>query len=336
MAEEIRVLVAGTGFGRYYLKAIEKSDKLKLAGILSKGSEHSRRIAEQYSVKCYTDISEPDLKNIDLAVVAVRSLLSFGKGGVIAKQIAEKGVTVLEEQPVYFAEAEKILDKVMPGKNAYDICNFYRYMGAVKDFLGKFSELRDKVLINRIRASASIQALYPMLDILYDIVGNHDNTQFRCIDKDRVSIFKGNDGDTDIYLNIYNEYEPNNMDGSFQLLFSISIETDKGILTLNDPSGPLIWQNHFIMADSAKNDELENTLLSETSHCDNALTFSGLYEDQWTAAMEETMLSCSELAGNAELMKKKSEKILTVCRLWSEITKETGKPYKVRTPYGHL
>ncbi len=209
-------------------------------------------------------------------------------------------------------------------------------MGAVKDFLGKFSELRDKVLINRIRASASIQALYPMLDILYDIVGNHDNMQFRCIDKDRVSIFKGNDGDTDIYLNIYNEYEPNNMDGSFQLLFSISIETDKGILTLNDPSGPLIWQNHFIMADSAKNDELENTLLSETSHCDNALTFSGLYEDQWTAAMEETMLSCSELAGNAELMKKKSEKILTVCRLWSEITKETGKPYKVRTPYGHL
>ena len=109
MAEEIRLIVAGTGFGSYYLKSIEKSDKLKLAGILSKGSEHSRRIAEQYSVKCYTDISEPDLKNIDLAVVAVRSLLSFGKGGVIAKQIAEKGVTVLEGQPVYFAEAEKYL-----------------------------------------------------------------------------------------------------------------------------------------------------------------------------------------------------------------------------------
>ncbi|MCR5109487.1 MAG: hypothetical protein K6B38_01055 [Ruminococcus sp.] len=65
--------------------------------------------------------------------------------GVIAKQIAEKGVTVLEEQPVYFAETEKILDKIIPGKDAYDICNFYRYMGAVKEFSEKFSE-RHKVI----------------------------------------------------------------------------------------------------------------------------------------------------------------------------------------------
>ncbi len=332
----IRVLVVGTSFGKFYLDAIEKSDKLRLVGILSRGSEKSKKLSLEYGVNNYTDISEIDWDNVDIAVVAVRSLVSFGKGGELARKITEKGVTVLEEQPVFIKEVENILNNVTFGKNAYDVSNFYRYISMTEDFINMSAELRNKSVINCIKASVSIQVLFPLLDILYDIVGGLQDIEFRCVDKGRICILRSIGGDTEIYLDVYNEYEPNNIDGSFQLLYNISIETNKGILTLSDPAGYVFWQNHFIMSDGNNHEILSKTKVSEILHSDSELSFKNLYDELWTDAMQKAILNCYSLAENAELMKQKSEKLLTVCRLWRDISKSVGKPHKIKSPYGNF
>ena len=51
-----RILVCGTGFGKIYLKTIVENEKYELAGIIGKGSDRTKKIANDFNVPVYTNI----------------------------------------------------------------------------------------------------------------------------------------------------------------------------------------------------------------------------------------------------------------------------------------
>lgn len=104
-----RVIVCGTNFGRIYIEGItRKTTKCKLVGILSKGSQQSRKCAESNGVPLYTNVSQISSSEVDIVCVAVKSSITGGKGTEIAKECLKKGINVIQEQPVHFTDAKEL------------------------------------------------------------------------------------------------------------------------------------------------------------------------------------------------------------------------------------
>ena len=52
ISKKTNVLVCGTRFGEYYIKALRRDyERFNIVGILSRGSEYSEHIAEKYGLK---------------------------------------------------------------------------------------------------------------------------------------------------------------------------------------------------------------------------------------------------------------------------------------------
>lgn len=105
MKNKIRVLLCGVIFGQVYLKGVLNNSDYQLCGILSTGSEYSRKIAAKYHVSLYTKIDEVSSDNFDLALVVIRSGIVGGEGNKVTQQLLNKGISVIQEQPVHSEEA---------------------------------------------------------------------------------------------------------------------------------------------------------------------------------------------------------------------------------------
>lgn len=98
------------GFGRYYIEAILRlPDLFELVGILSRGSKNSIKLAEKYGVPLMTDIEEISKENVDAVCVVVKSSIVGGNGTDIVMQLLEKGIHVIQEQPIHSEEYKKCL-----------------------------------------------------------------------------------------------------------------------------------------------------------------------------------------------------------------------------------
>ena len=58
MNDVMKVVVAGTSFGRIYLDAVRSDPDLALAGILGRGSRTTRALAEQHGVPMLTSVAD--------------------------------------------------------------------------------------------------------------------------------------------------------------------------------------------------------------------------------------------------------------------------------------
>ena len=92
MKNKIRVLLCGVIFGQVYLKGVLNNSDYQLCGILSTGSEYSRKIAAKYHVSLYTKIDEVSSDNFDLALVVIRSGIVGGEGNKVTQQLLNKGI----------------------------------------------------------------------------------------------------------------------------------------------------------------------------------------------------------------------------------------------------
>ena len=74
----VRVVVAGTSFGRVYLDAVGSD----LVGILARGSDYSKQCAASRGVPLYTSVDE--VPDVDVACVVLKSGALGGPGTEIA------------------------------------------------------------------------------------------------------------------------------------------------------------------------------------------------------------------------------------------------------------
>ena len=79
MTTPLRVLVCGTNFGRFYLRAIaDLAPDLMLAGVLSRGGAASRALAREYRVPHHDSLDTLADGEIDIACVVIGSTISGG------------------------------------------------------------------------------------------------------------------------------------------------------------------------------------------------------------------------------------------------------------------
>ena len=94
---KIKAIVCGTTFGQFYCEALRlMQNEIEFDGILSTGSERSKKCAQAYGVKSYTSVEELG-EEIQLACVAVRSGVLGGNGTELAVSLLERGISVIQQ-----------------------------------------------------------------------------------------------------------------------------------------------------------------------------------------------------------------------------------------------
>lgn len=333
----INIIICGTCFGNWYIQAV-KNKNIILKGVIARGSESSKRIANQNHVPLYTNINDVPWEEIDLAVIAIKSLVSGGNGGKIAEKIMLKGVSVLQEQPVHYTEVEHLINVARENKCCYLVNNFYKYFPAIKKFKSFLKKL-DTYKIVRISMDCSFQVLYPLLDILSMIMGGLKTITIDNFHIGEVRICSGNIKEIPYLLNIYHEYNSDNLDDSMRFFFKISIETTAGNLVLFDPHGPIIWQQHFLMIfDQWHRTDYENMqyvrerpieiLYNVTNE-----NYKDIFYKIWMNSMVESIEFFFDLVQNKDGYLIAMERTLECCVIWNKFGKKIRLPRKICEPY---
>lgn len=100
--KRLKVIVVGAKFGEVYLQVLlRRKDLVDVVGILGKGGQHSLECSTKYNIPLYTSVSELP-SGIDLACVIVRAGVMGGEGIQLSKELLQKGISVLHEQPIEY------------------------------------------------------------------------------------------------------------------------------------------------------------------------------------------------------------------------------------------
>ena len=326
MSNKIKAVVCGVNFGSFYIKAIEQSSKLALCGILSKGSDKSRKISEEYHIPLYTDADE--INDADVVIMATRSMITGGRSSSAIKKFLKKGIPVLQEQPVHHLEVKDMLSAA-ENNVKYAVNDFYRYLPSVSEFLSYAEKLRKSRKLLRFRLSCTSQVLYPLIDILYSAAGKADSFNAEKVSSGAMSVITGEINGIPYVLDYYNEYTEN-IDSSLALFFDMKIDTDSGNLILTDPVGDVLWQPHLsCFRDTDSDDErYDLNVPIKRLFSGDISNYSELYSKVWPQAMEKSIFDFI----NAETAELKT-RILRQCEMCSIVTQAAGAPVKIETPY---
>lgn len=342
-----RVVVAGSRFGRIYLAGIaQAADRYELAGVLARGGERSRAVAEHYRVPLLTGVDDlPD--DVDIACVVVGTAINGGPGAQLAEALLDRGVHVLQEHPVHPDELARCLRQARRAGVAYQLNTHYPHVAPVRRFLDAAARLvaaGQRPLF--VDAMAGIQVTFSLLDIVGRVVGRLRPAGFA----DPVALpeavrrmsevdvpyrsLDGVVGGVPVTLRVQNQLDPADPDNHAHLLHRVTVGFPGGLLTLTGTHGPVLWSPRAHLPRSAAGmvdlaaapeDYLD---LPSTAPLGPAVAESyreivgGLWPQAVVRALDELVrVAAGERDGQAE-----GQYHLGVCRLWQEVTRRLGPP----------
>lgn len=125
MTSKIKTIVCGSTFGQFYIDALMKySEFFEIAGLYARGSERSIELAKRYGIPLFTSIKGIP-NEITLACVVIRSEGVGGDGCKLAIQLMERGIHVIQEQPVYPENVVECYKVARKYRVIYNIGNLY-------------------------------------------------------------------------------------------------------------------------------------------------------------------------------------------------------------------
>lgn len=129
MMKRLKVIVVGAKFGEVYLQVLlRRKDLVDVVGILGKGGQHSLECSTKYNIPLYTSVSELP-SGIDLACVIVRAGVMGGEGIQLSKELLQKGISVLHEQPIHYKELKECYVIAKKQKCFMGVSNLYTEIG---------------------------------------------------------------------------------------------------------------------------------------------------------------------------------------------------------------
>ena len=330
-----KVIVCGVHFGKFYIESCNQNERLELTGILSNGSEESYELADKNNVPLYTRTEDITKDMADIIVIVTRTLITGGKSDLTVKSLLEKGISIIQEQPVHEKEVINICKSIRSDKQDYYINNFYRFLENTKNFIFYAKKIIRQYEVIRLQMSCSSQVLYPLIDILYEIFGDIYKFDLRKVEDGNMEILSGAINDVPFSLNYYNEYSEDN-DGNLALFFYIKIESNAGNLILTDPEGAVIWQSHLCYE---KNMCMQEQKIEELEPIEylggiKTVTYMNRYKVTWPQAMGKSIEEFFDKSINTGIEKFKT-RTLRQCEIYSNITKIAGKPKKIKNTYLH-
>ncbi|MBI6549626.1 Gfo/Idh/MocA family oxidoreductase [Xenorhabdus lircayensis] len=257
MNNPLKVIVCGTLFGQIYLSAFKQPfTGFELAGILAQGSERSQQLAQDYGVPLYHHVDElPD--DIDIACVVIRSAIVGGKGSEIARALLQRGISVLQEHPVYLRDVAECLKLARQQGCSYQVNTHYPHVPAVRQFIDYLREALQTQQALFIEATCGVQVICGLLDILGRVFGrftpcgfslpeSHDDRLLGLINhKPPYTQLRGVIAGVPLTLNLQNQLDPADPDNHFHIMHRICVGLPSGNLLLANTHGPVLWNNCF-------------------------------------------------------------------------------------------
>ena len=251
MERTIRVIVCGTSFGRFYIQGLKKrKEHYRLVGILSTGSRQSRQIAEQEKVRLYTSAEEIAPGDADLACVVVRSGIVGGNGTKLALSFLEKGIHVVQEQPVHMADMMQCYKAAKSHGCLYFTETFYPFLPVQNRFLQLAHKIMEQTKPVYLEAACSLQVLYPMLDMVGRLFQGFTPWQLEADslrESGMFSLLCGVVKGVPWELKVQNELSTSNPDNYFHLLHRMTLYTESGSLTMTESHGEVIWSPRYLI-----------------------------------------------------------------------------------------
>ncbi len=332
--KKIRALVCGTTFGIFYLEALSRmKDRFEIAGILSNGSERSRKVARNYHTKLYTDITTVP-EDIDLACVVIRTRALGGKGTEIATYFLEQGINVIQEQPIHPKDLEVCYRAAMQSGAYFQTGDVYPHLKEVQTFIlsaEKLNEIHGVPLY--INLSCAPQVSYPAMDILMQALPDIRLWEFsQNIKNGPFQVLNGTLNWIPISLEIHNEVFPKDPDNNMHLLHNIVFVYESGRLTLQDTFGPAIWNPRLEIPTELYNKGRLSGDVPDFMHENTAqilggyqnVTFKNIITDIWPEAVGKDLLQTADGIGDKKKFRIKAQRELICSRQWNEMTKALG------------
>jgi pyochelin biosynthesis protein PchG len=311
----MRVVVAGTAFGRIYLEAVRDD----LAGILAKGSDYSKACADRYGVPLYTSVD--DVPDVDVACVVLKSGALGGSGTDVARAFLKRGIHVLQEHPVHADEIASLLREARGGVS-YAVNTLYPNLRPVRQFLAAAEAIRKHQRIEFIDAACNSQVLYPLIDILGRVAGGLRPWEFgEPLDGRPFLSLHAVIGGVPVTLRVQNQVHPGDPDNHSYFLHRISVGCEGGVLTLADTHGPVLWNPRLhsprdetgrLIMDAARLD------LPNIQVVGSPATYLDVFADLWPDAVAESLRTMHDPAGR--------QWALSVSTAWRDLTARIGMP----------
>lgn len=347
----LRVVVAGTAFGRVYMDAVRSDPEgFCLSGVLAKGGDYSRRLAERSGVPLHTDVAELP-EDTDVLCVVVRSGATGGPGSDIARAALRRGMHVLQEHPVHAQELAGNLRAARDGGAAYAVGTLYPDLAPVRAFLAAAEVLRARGPLRFIDAACNSQVAYPLLDILGRAAGALRPWAFHAQPVPDASLAGPADGaqpfrtlhavagGTPVTLRVQNEVHPEDPDNHSHLLHRIALGTDAGVLSLADTHGPVLWNPRLHAPRDATGRLIltgpgtERLAAPPTVPLHPAAdSYHQVFARLWPRAVLAALHRLREAAADPLRRPAAGQWALSVSRCWADLTAQLGMPELITPP----
>ena len=354
--KKYRVLVCGTTYGQVYLSSfLMRNTDFRLAGIMGKGSPRSKQYARYFGVPLYGSVDEVP-GDIDIACVVVRSTIAQGEGTFIARQFLKRGINVIQEHPVHAGDIAACLELAESNNARYHVNSHYVNVDPVTTFIDYMEKAVEKRKPLFIEATASLQTLYSLTDIIGRAVGgfrpyalsdpvkwdesmteanHHDFIPFTCLQ----GVIKG----IPVTLKIQNYYDPDAFDNNFLVMHRVSAGTDSGNLTLVNTHGPVVWSQGFsILEDSGGENSFRKRKTAFTAYtAPTAVSFAGIKapslsdvaKKEWPGAIHRALRQMKDhIESGISAPGQSKEYLLDLSGLWLEITRRMGTSRTMKIP----
>ncbi|MFB7644285.1 Gfo/Idh/MocA family oxidoreductase [Streptomyces sp. NPDC059095] len=248
-----RLVVCGTKFGRIYLAGAARADSpYEPAGVLARGSERSRRVAEHYGVPLFTEVDAVP-KDVEACAVVVGAGINGGPGARLAQDLMARGHHVLQEHPLHQQELADCLRAAREHRVAYRLNTHYPHVEPVRRFIATARRLLARQRPLHIDAACSFQVLYTTFDIIGRMLGGvrpfalgqPSQLPSGAVElTDAPPVYRSLDGvvgSVPLSLRLQNDMDPGDPDNHIHLFHRITLHTEGGHLTLANTHGPLLW-----------------------------------------------------------------------------------------------
>ena len=265
-----------------------------------------------------------------MACVVVRSSVVGGEGTKLALGLLEKGISVIQEQPVHLDDYIQCMKIARNSMCRYQVNGFYAGLPNVRYFINSARKVFAMTTIRHLSVDCTIQVLYSTIDIIGKIVGGLTGVQVIAksiqVPNEPFVTIELKTSDLPISLRVFNCLDPKNPDNLY-LLQRISMITDSGTLMLTDTNGLVLWHASMPQITREQTKGLwENQMPVTTilNHQDN-VDQEYIYKKIWPSGVRYTLLEFREKILENQFFDNTIQQGLEVCRLWKQIGKEIGK-----------
>lgn len=349
-SKKLNVLVCGTRFGKFYVEAIKRrTDTMHLAGIMTKGSEKSRRYAEKLHTTLYTAMEEVPVIEVDFVCIAVKTSIMGGEGTTLALEFLKRGVSVVLEQPIHSRDIIKCVKTAVQNKAFFIVGNLYKNLVSVIHYAAILKEITKLDVPLYLEMKLATQVSYPAAALLNNIVENKeisfDNTIITL--NKGFSVIKGYSESLPIILFADNRADPQSGDTHLPLFYQFNIGLNSGNLLLPEAFGNTLWMPAMSIEDETDGIQMlpfvvKRNMFDETTKRLTAVpihTYAEIFENDWPEAIAVDLDKiCLFLKGNSNgEYNAYIRNEINVAETWQKIMGNLGYPEpKSNGDYVHI